>query len=154
MTLIVGLCPKSLPSESGRRWSWNKLGSTTNYTMWKVLLLLSCLLYLVQPSHGYFYKENTVSDNDKQCFCEVGKDYFCCRHFPFLRDLWHVLLISYQCTLPAQGQYRRLQLQYGHSGPLQQCQSVSASPVTVAEQLLPFLQNKSKADVPLLGGRL
>lgn len=44
--------------------------------MWNLLLYLSCLLYLVHPINGYFYKENTVSDNDKQCFCEVRSWYF------------------------------------------------------------------------------
>lgn len=41
-------------------------------SMWTSLLYLSCLLFLVQTSHGYFYKDNTVTDNVKQCFCEVN----------------------------------------------------------------------------------
>lgn len=52
-----------------RRWTWPKLVTTK---MWSSLLYLSILLYLVQPSHGYFYKGSQVSDNEKQCFCEVS----------------------------------------------------------------------------------
>lgn len=40
--------------------------------MWRTVVVLSCLLYLVHPSHGYFYKDAAVSEsNEKQCFCEV-----------------------------------------------------------------------------------
>lgn len=57
--------------ESRRRSrSWPNSG--TMMKLCSALLYLSVLLCLVHPSHGYFYKENPVSDNDKQCFCEVS----------------------------------------------------------------------------------
>lgn len=63
--------------------------SSTMNSMWTSLLYLTCLLYLVRTSHGYFYKDNTVSDNEKQCFCEVN-----CRIPPI------IILSSSQIKIP------------------------------------------------------
>lgn len=32
------------------------------------------LVVLVECCSGYFYKENTVTEDHKQCFCEVNSD--------------------------------------------------------------------------------
>lgn len=55
-----------------RRRSRTWPNSGTMMKLCSALLYLSVLLCLVHPSHGYFYKESPVSDNDKQCFCEVS----------------------------------------------------------------------------------
>lgn len=65
------------------------LSRSTMNSMWTSLLYLTCLLYLVRTSHGYFYKDNTVSDNEKQCFCEVN-----CRIPPI------IILSSSQIKIP------------------------------------------------------